>query len=63
MIVEDHADDHRINLLTDDEIGSEDEASDNEENGENQLTTQEQLNNYVLTLDVEGTAARGLHPA
>jgi hypothetical protein len=62
MIAEDHVEDHQNNLLID-EIDSEEEASDNEEGVENQLTPQEQLINYVLTLDIEGTAARGFHPA
>ncbi len=37
--------------------------SDNEDGGEYQLMPQEQLINYSLTLDVEGTAAHGFYPS
>ncbi len=39
------------------------EEVDSEEGGENLLTPEEELVNYALTLDVEGTAARGLRPS
>jgi hypothetical protein len=63
MIVEDHINDHQNNFLIDDEINSKEEASNNEEGGENQLTPHEQLINYMLPLDVTGTAAHGFRPA
>jgi hypothetical protein len=59
---EHHVDDHQNNHLID-EIVSEEEASDNKEGDEYQLTPQEQLINYALTVDVEGTAAHGFRLA
>jgi U3 small nucleolar RNA-associated protein 14 len=61
---EHHIDDHQNNhLFGEADSKGEEETSDNEEGGENQLTPQEQLINYALTLDVEGTAALGFRPA
>jgi hypothetical protein len=64
MIQGNVADGNIDNYLLNDAIESDDEEeSDDEDGGENQLTPQEQLVNYALTLDVEGTAACGFRPS
>jgi hypothetical protein len=60
-------DEHHINdqnyLLIDAIESDNAEEGDNEEGGENLSTPEEELINYALTLDIEGTAARGLCPS
>jgi hypothetical protein len=51
------------NFLNDAIESDNEEASDDEDDGENQLTPKEQLINYSLTLDVKGIAAHGFRPS
>jgi hypothetical protein len=60
-VIDEHHIDGRQNNLLIGEVDSkgEEEASDNEQgDSENQLTPQELLINYALTLDVEGNGDR-----
>lgn len=56
--IDEHHIDYYPNNLLIDEVDSkeeETETSKNEDDGENQLMTQEELINYALTLDVKGS--------